>query len=319
MLATAGAAPTIDGDPPRWAAEMKWDGVRGVVGVTSHECRILSRGGNNLADAFPDLCGALRQAAEGRELVLDTELVAPDAAGVPRFNRIARRIRMRNPGAKLISELPAQAFVFDVLDVDGVDTMGLPYIERRNRLTQLRLSAPGVVVPPHWVNVPLDRMLEVAAEHDIEGVMLKRLDSLYRPGVRSKAWIKIPLRRSCPVVLVGWLAGWDKNQSSLFRSLLVAAHDPDAAGALVLLGSVGSGFSALGRRQLQAQLDELTVEDCPLDVDPPLWTRRCVTWLRPVLVGAVEYRERTSGGLRHAVWRGLLPGRLAEEVRMPPN
>lgn len=49
-------------------------------------------------------------------------------------------------------------------------------------------------------------MLEVAAEHDIEGVIGKRIDSTYRAG-RSQAWRKLPLRRATEAVVVGWLPG----------------------------------------------------------------------------------------------------------------
>lgn len=124
--------------------------------------------------------------------------------------------------------------------------------------------------------------------------------SAYQAG-RSRLWRKIPLRKSTEVIIVGWLES--ARGGGEFGSLLVAAHDSE--GALVLLGAVGSGFSGAARRALQRQLDELVIDESPLDIPVPRTVGAVASWVTPRLVGDVHYRERTVGGLRHPSWRGL--------------
>lgn len=315
MLATTGTAPAMDDVPPRWATELKWDGCRGIIAVDGVSCRILSRGGNDLSEAFPDVAGALIEAAAGRTLVLDSEIVTPDplTGGAPAFARLQRRLHVRHPSPVLVAEVPAQAVVFDLLYSGGVDVMAAPYTRRREQLAALDLSAPRVAVPPHWTGIPLERMLQAAAEHSIEGLMLKRLDSIYIPGTRSRSWIKRPIRRNMDIVVIGMLPS--RSQSGrVFGSLLMGAYD--AQDALVYLGAVGSGISERERRTLAKRLDRLRIEHCPLDVPPSRSVATAAQWVRPELVGEVQFREiLPGGGLRHPVWRGLVD-RIAIEVRV---
>ncbi|WP_280454205.1 ATP-dependent DNA ligase [Nocardia brasiliensis] len=312
MLATA-AAPPEDGDAS-YAVEWKWDGIRCLSQISGGVCRMVSRNANTLTAGFPEIARALVAVAAGREMVVDGELVAPDPeTGVPRFARIGRRLGVVRPSTELIREIPVRMYLFDLLALDGEDLRGLPYLQRRERLSDLDLADDAIVVSPYFVDVPVARMLEVASEHGVEGIVAKRMDSPYRAG-RSRAWLKVALRRTTEVVVVGWLPG-KSGARGVFGSLLIAAHDEQ--GRLQLLGAVGSGFSDAARRALQRELDELVVQVPPVVGPVPRSVAPNARWVRARLIGDVEFRERTAGGLRHPVWRGLRFDRALAEVRIP--
>ncbi|WP_084501357.1 ATP dependent DNA ligase [Nocardia xishanensis] len=153
-----------------------------------------------------------------------------------------------------------------------------------------------------WTGIPVDTILATAATHGLEGIVSKRLDSVYRPGTRSRLWLKTPLRRSAEVIIVGWVASSGGGEFGALASLVLGAYDQ--AGRLVYVGNVGTGFSAAARRALRRRLTELAIIEPPFDRSPPPERATGVHWVSPRLVGTVEYRE-SAGALRHPSWRGL--------------
>ena len=310
MLAVAGRAP----NGPEWAAEMKWDGVRAIVICRGGACRLYSRNRREITDSYPELVAALTTGAGNREMVLDGEIIAQTPAGAPSFALLQRRMHVARPGAALVRAVPVQLFLFDVLVDEGETVTGEPYLRRRERLHRLGFTAAPVQTPPHWVDVDAEKMMAAARDNHLEGIVSKRIDSVYRPGRRSPDWIKTPFRRTTEAIVAGWTSG-SGSVSGSFGSLILGAHD--RAGNLVHIGNVGTGFTFADRRSLRARLDELARAD-PLF---PLASARGrpVTphWVEPVLVGDVEYREYTGEGLRHPSWRGLRTDKSTDEVVVP--
>ncbi|MFI9507274.1 ATP-dependent DNA ligase [Nocardia sp. NPDC052566] len=312
MLASAGQPPA-DNDP-RWSLEFKWDGARGLVEIVGGSVRIMSRNRNDLTRSFPDLAVALSEQAAGRDMVLDSEIVTPDpTSGAPSFRRLQRRLHTARPTADLLRSIPARLHVFDLLRVDGEDVTELPLRERRAMLDALDLSTPPIVTPPAWQGIPASRMLEVAQQHQLEGIIAKRLDSAYTPG-RSRMWLKVVLTRRTEVIICGWTPSRASSNRGMFASLHLAAHND--VGELEWLGSVGTGFSDLERRALQSRLNALATPTCPL-VHPPQALPPGVRWVRAEIVGEVRYRERSPAALRHPVWLGLRSDRAPNEVKLP--
>ncbi|MGV9668732.1 ATP-dependent DNA ligase [Nocardia niigatensis] len=123
---------------------------------------------------------------------------------MPWFARIGRRLGVTRPSPALIRAAAACLYVFDLLGFGDRDLRTLTYLQRRERLERLGLPHGPVLLSPSYRDIPVSRMLAVAAEYDNEGVIARRVDSTYRAG-RSQAWRKLPLRRSTEVVVVG---GW---------------------------------------------------------------------------------------------------------------
>ncbi|WP_433590628.1 non-homologous end-joining DNA ligase [Nocardia sp. CA-145437] len=310
MLATGGPPP----GGPGWAVEMKWDGVRTIAIREAGECTLLSRNGNDVSAAYPEIITALKELPGKGSLILDGEIVAPDRDGAPSFGRLQRRMHVVRPGEQLIGEVPVRFFVFDVLRVDDLDVTGETYLQRRERLAGLPLNEP-LSAPPHWLDVDAAQLLEVAREHRIEGVVSKRTDSVYLPGRRSPAWIKTPLRQNTEVVVAGWTPGAGAFGTT-FGSLIMGAHDE--TGRLVYLGNVGTGFTQAARRVLRGALDGITVSAAPFDPPPPEAAGAGWHWVDPILVADVEYREYSGERLRMPSWKGLRTDKPPALVSVPP-
>ncbi|MEU7218552.1 non-homologous end-joining DNA ligase [Nocardia iowensis] len=312
MLAVPGRPPA---DTGLWAIEMKWDGIRAIARSTGGQCRFYSRNNRDLSGSFPELTSAFAGILNGRDVLIDGEIVAPEpGTGVPSFRRLQRRMHVVRPGAELLREVPVQYLVFDLLAEDGESIMGRPYTERRSRLDELAIDTPLVRTPPYYADIDATTMLGVARDHGLEGIISKRLDSSYQPGRRSPAWIKTPLRRTTEVVVAGWLPGSGRF-SGIFGSIVMGAYDD--AGRLVHVGNVGTGWTMRDRKTLQLRLNDIARPDSPFDIPPPRPVAIAAHWVEPELVADIEFREASAEGLRHPSWRGLRPDKAPREAKLP--
>ncbi|GAA4828210.1 hypothetical protein GCM10025787_03160 [Saccharopolyspora rosea] len=297
------------GEPPEggeWAFEFKWDGMRAlVVAGGGGGVRVLSRVGNDVTSTFPEIA-ALAEVLDAHQVVLDGEVVAWDASGRPDFGRLQARMHRARPDPGLVRRVPVALLLFDLLWVDGVEVLGEPYVRRRERLRELAVTTVGTVrVPEHHIGLTGDRMLAIAAEHDLEGIVAKRLGSPYRPGVRSADWIKTALRHTTHVVIGGWVPGSGTHRHVL-GSLIVGVYDE--RGMLRCAGHVGTGFSENDRAVFGEALDELARPTSPFSDAVPAELARYARWVEPVIVVEVEYRHWTGERrLRHPAFRRVCP------------
>ncbi|MCU1499982.1 MAG: polymerase LigD, ligase domain protein [Acidimicrobiales bacterium] len=301
MKAASGSVPTDAG----WAFEIKWDGMR-VVARVADEVRLTSARGADVTVRYPELAGLVEHLG-GHRAVLDGEVVAFDPSGRTDFGRLQPRMHTSDPAqvARLRSQIPISYVVFDLLELDGVPTVDLPYTDRRRLLVDLVEPDGAWMVPAHQVGDGLD-LYEAATARGLEGIMAKRLDSTYRPGRRSSAWRKCKIRREQEVVVGGWSTG-EGARSTTLGSLLVGVHDPTQAGnPLRYAGGIGTGFDDATLRDLQARLAALVTDDCPFSPRPPAAVTRTAHWVRPELVVQAAFGEWTGDGrLRHPSYVGL--------------
>lgn len=309
MLATAAEPHELAGRSG-WRFEMKWDGFRAVARVSGDEVTLTSRNGLDLTPTFPELA-SLSDAVRG-DVVLDGEIVALDERGVPRFSRIQQRAGLTAPRdvARARRAVAVEYYVFDVIEEQARSLTDLPYLERRARLEHLVRAAGRIQAPPD-AGDDLELALATSRELGLEGVLAKRADSPYREGRRSRDWLKLKHVLTQEVIVIGWRTGKGARAESI-GSLLVAV--PDAHGELHYAGRVGSGFSDRMLHELRARLDAITV-DAPAAAVPSEDSRDA-HWVRPTLVGEVEFSEATEEGrLRHPVWRGWRRDKSPAEVR----
>jgi bifunctional non-homologous end joining protein LigD len=294
--------------PPEWA-EAKWDGIRAVGVWDGRELRLWARSGNESTAKYPEITHG--DVGFGDEpCVVDGELVALDN-GRPSFALLQTRMNLARDGdiAREAKRTPVHYYLFDVLVAAGRDVTGLALAERRRILEGVAArTIPAVVVPPVFDDV--DAALEASRRFDLEGIVVKDPRSTYRRGVRSDSSLKVKLTRTQEVVLAGIRPG-QGGRSSTFGSLLVGIPGPEG---LQYAGRVGSGFSDSTLRALVAQLTPLHSTSNPL-VGVPALDARDAQWVRPELVGEVEFGEFTPTGiLRHPRWRGLRPDKSPTEV-----
>jgi bifunctional non-homologous end joining protein LigD len=201
--------------------------------------------------------------------------------------------------------------LFDLLELDGNDLTGLEYCQRRELLEKAVDEAEdGHVQVPPALDATLEEAVEASRQLGLEGIMAKRLSSDYQPGTRSSSWVKIKHLHTQEVVVVGWRPG-KGNRAAKVGSLLVAV--PDGVD-LRYVGRVGSGLTERDLAEVGARLKKLARKTAPLD-DVPGADASDAHWVRPALVGEVQYSEHTgSGRLRHPVWRGWRPDKTPSDV-----
>ncbi|MEV5647282.1 non-homologous end-joining DNA ligase [Nocardia sp. NPDC052254] len=290
MLAAPGSLPSSDSG---WAFEVKYDGIRAAAYVTD-SLLLLSRNGNNITAAWPELTGLARA---DPPYVVDGEIVA-FVEDRPSFEALQPRMHQRDPRtiAALAARTPAVFVVFDLLHIGTRSLIDLPYLRRRELLESIGLAGAHWQVSPRLSGRGAD-LLAQSRDLGLEGLIAKRLDGRYLPGQRSPLWTKIKNITTLDVIVVGWHSG----TRGRIGSLLVAV--PTAAGDLVCVGSVGTGFTRRALADLYARLAVLQ-RDTPPIVNAT--TDADVFWVAPELVGEVAFSEWTRDGvLRHPSWRGL--------------
>jgi bifunctional non-homologous end joining protein LigD len=291
MKATMGSTGAVP-DGVDWAFEVKWDGYRTIVHVADGRVRLQSTAGHDVTDRWPefsDLAGAVN----ARSAILDGELVVFDDDGRPRFE-LAQR-------SGVGSDRQAVIQFFDVLQVDGNDTIDLPYLDRRRLLEQLVEPGDNWTVPSFRLGDGA-ALVAATAEQGLEGVIAKRIDSRYRPGTRTKDWRKIKHRTEVELTIGGFTAGTG-NRADTLGALLVGRPTVDG---LAFAGGVGTGFDQPTLRSLVDRLRALARPECPFEPAPPAAVRRTAIWVEPTLRATVEIAEFTNDGLvRHATFVGL--------------
>ena len=286
MLCTLGTLPV---DESRWSFEPKWDGFRALVHLDGSRARVLSRRGSDLTERCPELAPLAR--AVRSSCVLDGELVVLDGDGKPDFEAMRRR------GLLGRVEAPLLFVAFDLLALNGDLLTARPWRSRRAALVRLAVEGPGWTTTRSYIGEGR-ALFDATREQGLEGVVAKRLDSAYRPGVRSRAWLKVKHMRTAPFV-VGGFAVPDPERDHR-AALLVGSWEPD--GSLRYTGRVEAGFPPGGMEAVRAALR-------PRDTSP-FGTRfpYPVEYCEPELEVAVQFLDRSDQGwLRHTSFKGVVP------------
>jgi bifunctional non-homologous end joining protein LigD len=148
-----------------------------------------------------------------RSTILDGEIVAPDAEGIPRFQLLQQW--QKRPTAPVVYSL------FDLLWFDGRDLTGKTVLQRRERLQKIITQVDGIVVSGYIENRG-KALFQLAKEKGLEGIIAKRKSSVYRPGKRSPDWLKIKSRPQQEFVVCGFTEG--KGSRKYFGALLLCAY-----------------------------------------------------------------------------------------------
>ncbi|MHB9864019.1 ATP-dependent DNA ligase [Streptomyces sp. YIM S03343] len=308
MLATPGTLPPAAQDE-RWAYETKQDGQRATVYLPGDGNVLLrARSGADITAAYPEL-RPLGGALGTTPAILDGEILAVDDQGRADFQLLQSRMGLaHSPGlaARRAAQIPVHLVLFDVPYLEH-PLLALPYRARRTALEGLGLAGPHWSTPAALVGHGAEA-LRATREHGLEGLVCKRLDSVYEPGVRSHAWIKIRNQRAEDVIVGGWLAGRGRL-TGLPGALLLGQRAAD--GRLRYVGGVGTGWSEAERTELAGLLWASASGSCPFDPVPAVSGAH---WVQPRLVGEVAYSTRTRGGLlRQPSWLRLRRDLTPEE------
>src|SRR5688572_19427874 len=298
MLAVGSDLPADDG---KWAYEYKWDGVRAICYWDGRHLRLRSRNNLDMTVQYPELQALGPALGADRPCILDGEVVALDDMDRPSFPRLQKRMKVTHaPTALALSrDNPVWLMLFDVLWVDGKSVMSQPLTQRREFLEELTVEGPSWQVSPMYRGNGA-AMLEAARATELEGIVAKRVDSVYEPGVRSNNWRKVKIVLRQEFVIGGWTMEKDTDAGPV-GALQVGYYDCD--GKLRYAGGVGTGFTNVILADLGKRLAHKRATSSPFVDRVP---KRGVYWVKPELIAEVEFRRWPEGGmLQQASFKGL--------------
>ena len=292
-----------------WLYELKLDGFRAIAFKSNRTVHLRSRNDNDFARRYPGVVKALAGLPDNT--VIDGEVVAFGEDGRPSFNAL------QNFGS---APAPVVYYVFDVMVLGGREVMQQPLQERRELLEKKvlpKLADPIRYAAP--LDAPLPVLVQSVKAHGFEGLVAKRRNSPYEPGLRSGAWMKMRVNRGQEFVIGGYTHG-----TRTFDALVFGYFDK---GKLIYVARTRNGFTPASRAQLFRRFKGLEIDTCPFANLPEAKSGRWgqgltkekmadVQWLKPVLVGQFEFLEWTADNhLRHSKFVGLREDTRAADVR----
>jgi DNA ligase-1 len=250
-------ASPLEGSPERlgniadWAAEWKWDGIRGQIVRRAGQCTLWSRGEDIVTDRFPEIVAAAA-AALPDGTVLDGEVLAWKEARVLPFARLQQRIGRSKLTARILEDIPVRFVAYDLLEQGGEDVRARPLAERRALLETLLQQAalPQLSVSPQVAGSSWDELAvrrDEARTRGVEGLMLKEWRSPYGVGRQRGAWWKWKID---PFVFDGVLlyaAPGHGRRSNLYTDYTFGVWQGDA---LVPVAKAYSGLTDVEIREL---------------------------------------------------------------------
>jgi bifunctional non-homologous end joining protein LigD len=300
MLAVAGELGT---DDAAWAYEMKWDGLRAIAIIRSGKLTLYSRTGRDVTATYPELAG-LAGALGEHDAVLDGEIVAFGGGEWPSFEALQQRMNVAAASQvrRLAAEIPVTYLAFDLLSLDGRSITDQRYTLRRPMLDELAVEGPRWQTPPAFTGIPGADVQAVSKQHQLEGIVAKRLTSRYEAGRRSASWRKIKNVLRQEFVVGGWKPG-EGVRTDQIGSLIVGVYGPEG---FTFAGHVGTGFTRQTLNTLMARLAPLRRATSPFGATIPHDQARGAVWTEPELVIEADFALWTSSGrLRAATYRGI--------------
>jgi bifunctional non-homologous end joining protein LigD len=296
-----------------WIYELKFDGIRLIATKDDERVSLLSRNQNDLSARFPEIVDAVKNLSAD-ECVLDGEVVALDEEGRSSFQLLqAREMEGRKS--------PIYFYAFDLLQLDGKSLVSLPLQARKNILEKLCVSAGDPIRYSGAIGGDANQLLKEVQRRGLEGIIGKLRNSIYEPGRRSGAWIKLKCVNEQEFVIGGYTP--PQGARKHFGAILVGYYKD---GDLVFAGKVGTGFTTKSLAMLHKKFRAEERADCPfvdlpskqngqwvLGITPSMMKK--MHWVNPKFVAEIKFAEWTRDRkLRAPVFLGLRDDKQPGEV-----
>jgi bifunctional non-homologous end joining protein LigD len=279
-----------------WIYEVKWDGYRAICNHSSKSTTLYSRNGISFSERYPSLITELKKLA--KDAILDGEIVALDVDGVSRFQWLQHYEEKPNGDLTYM--------VFDLLYLDGHSISHLKLTERKELLKTLIEDIPQIRFSDHVIGEGKAFFDEIK-NRGLEGIIGKKADSYYYPGVRTGNWLKFKTNETVEAII----CGYTKSENRAFGSLILGQTIDDK---LVYIGNCGTGFSEPLQKELFLEFQKITQDKSPFAEKISL-NGRTPVWLTPRLVAKFAFAEWTDNGrLRHPVFKALRDDKSPQQI-----
>ncbi|MBE0512574.1 ATP-dependent DNA ligase [Candidatus Bathyarchaeota archaeon] len=243
------------------AFEYKLDGARVQIHKFQDTVRIYSRRLTDVTESFPEIVRLTRDEVKASEAILEGEIIAVGENGYPLpFQHLMRRFRRLHYVEEMIEKIPVELHLFDLIYLNGQSLIADPYVERRKKLGEI---AGGIPLTKQIITGnprEAERFLKEAIETGHEGLVAKKLDSLYTLGIRGKRWFKIKESlEPLDLVIVAAEYGYGRRHNWL-SDYYLAARDLES-GEFLVIGKTFKGLTDKEIIEMTKRLKELTIKE----------------------------------------------------------
>jgi bifunctional non-homologous end joining protein LigD len=314
--------PRLVETPPKggdWLYELKFDGIRAIAVKNGSKVTLLSRNRNELHTRFPAIADAVKKLSI-QECVIDGEIVALDEKGRSSFQLLqAHEMEGRKP--------PICYYVFDLMQLEGRSLIKLPLTQRKEILAKICENVGDPIRFSGEIGSDAKKLLDEVKRRGLEGIVGKQRNSVYEPGRRSGAWIKLKCLNEQEFVVGGYTPPGGSRK--YFGAILVGYYkDKKKKGdsRLLFAGKVGTGFTEKTLAVLYRKFQRELRDNCPFSDLPSKegggWVQgitpsmmKKMHWVNPVFLAQIKFAEWTRDGkLRQPVFLGLRDDKDPREV-----
>lgn len=277
-------------DDKKWIFEIKWDGYRILTHKQKNKISLYTRNGKDYSEIYADITKEISN-IDG-DFILDGEVIATDEKGNSSFQLLQNFLKDKR--GTLIY------YVFDILYFDGYDLRAVGLLERKTILQNLLENKNLKLLKiSEFINENGKDLFRIVGEHKGEGIMAKKTDSIYKPGIRSKDWLKIKTIKTQDVIICGYTL--PRGSRKKFGALVSGIWKN---GTIRYSGHVGGGFDEQKLQMIFEKMKPLEIRKSPFETVPK--TNMPVIWLKPKLIAEVKFSEWTQdGSMRHPIFLRL--------------
>jgi len=261
------------------ALEYKLDGARVQIHKAGDEVRIYSRNLSEVTPSLPEVVDQVRKEVKADSAILEGEVIAVDEMGRPLpFQNLMRRFRRLHNLQELMREVPIELYLFDSLYRDGESLVDEPNRKRWQALQEVKGNMNSVARLTPKAPQEGEAFAQASYEAGHEGLIAKRLDSVYTPGVRGRAWFKIKQAVSLDLAIVAADWGYGRRHGWLSNYHL-AARD-EGSGEFLEVGKTFKGLT-------DEEFEEMTARLLSLEI----YRRGATVYVEPETVVEVLFNE----------------------------
>jgi len=243
------------------AFEYKLDGARVQIHKHDGDVRIFSRRLTDVTKSLPEIVEMVQVNVKAREAILEGEVIAVNSLGHPvPFQHLMRRFKRVHAIKDMMEKIPVKLYLFDILYLNGEGLISMPYTQRRQILAE---NVGKIPLTKQIITSQVgeaEQFLKESINAGHEGLVTKKLDSEYTPGIRGKHWLKIkPVLEPLDLVIVAAEYGYGRRHGWL-SDYYLAARDVET-GEFLMVGKTFKGLTDAEIIEMTKRLKELAVKE----------------------------------------------------------